>query len=97
RQEGVTLFMTLLAAFQFVLSRWTGQPDIVVGTDIANRTWQETEGLVGFFVNQVALRVNVDEPSTVRELLARVREGTLAAYAHQDVPFEQVVEALEPI
>jgi amino acid adenylation domain-containing protein/non-ribosomal peptide synthase protein (TIGR01720 family) len=97
QREGVTPFMTLIAAFQLVLGRWAGQRDVVVGADIANRTSQETESLIGFFVNQLALRTHLDPGLTVRALLARVRETMLAAYVHQDVPFEQVVEALQPV
>jgi amino acid adenylation domain-containing protein/FkbM family methyltransferase len=100
QREGVTLFMTLLAAFQTLLSRYTGQEDIVIGTPIANRTRRELEGLIGFFVNTLALRIDSSGRRsgnlTFRELLARVREVTLGAYAHQDLPFEQLVEALQP-
>jgi amino acid adenylation domain-containing protein len=94
QREGVTLFMTLLAAFQIALGRWTGQTDVVVGTDAANRTFAETESLIGFFINQLALRTSLGGNPTAREVLARVRETALGAYAHQDVPFEQVVETL---
>jgi non-ribosomal peptide synthetase component F len=96
RQEGVTLFMMLLAAFQLALSRYSGQEDIVVGTDVANRNHLETEGLIGFFINQLVLRTDLSGNPSVRELLRRVRETTLGAYDHQDVPFERLVEELSP-
>lgn len=95
RQEGVTLFMTLLAAFATFLYSYSGQSDIVVGTDVANRNYVETENLIGFFSNQLVLRVKLSEETTFRELLQSVRETTLDAYAHQDVPFEKVVKALQ--
>jgi amino acid adenylation domain-containing protein len=94
RQEGCTLFMTLLAALQIVLWRYTGQSDLVVGTPVANRGQGGTEGLIGFFVNTLALRTGLEGALTFRELLARVRETCLGAYAHQDVPFEKLVEEL---
>ncbi|MDW8319679.1 MAG: condensation domain-containing protein, partial [Anaerolineae bacterium] len=101
RREGVTLFMTLLAAFQTLLHRCANQDDICVGTPIANRTRREIEGLIGFFVNTLVLRSRFDLASspagpTFRELLKQVRETALAAYAHQDVPFETLVDALQP-
>jgi len=96
RREGVTLFMTLLAAYQIVLGRYAKQEDVVVGTDIANRNRFESEGLIGFFVNQLVLRVKLDGALSFRELIARVREVTLGANAHQDVPFEKLVEELAP-
>ena len=96
RQEGVTLFMTLLAAFQTLLYRHTGQDDIVVGTPIAGRNRAEIEGLIGFFVNTVVLRTNLAGNPSFRELLGRVREVALGAYAHQDLPFEKLVEELQP-
>ncbi len=96
QQEGITLFMTLLAAFQILLSRYTGQTDIVVGSPIANRTHAEIEGLIGFFVNVLALRTDLAGDPTVRELLSRVNTVCLEAYSQQDVPFEQLVEALRP-
>ncbi len=96
RQHGVTLFMTLLAAFQTLLYRYSAQQDILVSTGIANRTRSETEPLIGFFVNTVVLRTDFSDNPSFTHLLERVREVTLGAYAHQDVPFELVVEALEP-
>jgi hypothetical protein len=95
RHEGVTLFMTLLAAFVSLLYSYTGQQDIVVGTDVANRNRVETEDLIGFFSNQLVLRVNLSGEITFRELLGRVRETTLDAYAHQDLSFEKLVKALQ--
>ncbi|HEX8179495.1 MAG TPA: amino acid adenylation domain-containing protein, partial [Pyrinomonadaceae bacterium] len=97
RHAGTTLFMTLLAGFQALLARYTGQTDIVVGTPIANRRRSELEDLIGFFVNTLALRTDLAGRPTFRELLARVREVTLGAYAHQDVPFEKLVEELQPV
>ena len=90
RSEGATLFMTLLAAFKLLLYRYTGQTDIVVGTPVANRNQAETEGLIGFFVNTLVLRTKMSGAESFRELLGQVREVALAAYAHQDVPFETV-------
>ncbi len=97
RDEGVTLFMLLLAAYQLVLSRWSGQDEVVVGTPVAGRTQRQTEGLVGFFVNTLALRGRIDETSSFRELLAQVKETALGAYAHQELPFEKLVQALAPV
>jgi len=96
RREGATLFMTVLAALDVVLGRWSGQDDVVVGTPIAGRTRAETEGVVGLFLNNLAMRVSVSGEPSFRELLARVREATLGAYAHQDVPFERLLEELQP-
>lgn len=94
--EGVTLFMTLLAAFQTLLYRYTNQDDIVVGTDVANRNRAEIEPLIGFFVNILVLRSDLSGNPTFRELLERVCEVTLGAYAHQDLPFAKLVESLQP-
>jgi amino acid adenylation domain-containing protein len=96
QRQGVTLFMTLLAAFQTLLYRYTQQSDIVVGSPIANRNRHEIEGLIGFFVNSLVLRTNLSGSPTFLELLSRVREVALGAYAHQDLPFEKLVEELHP-
>ncbi|HEX5719380.1 MAG TPA: AMP-binding protein, partial [Thermoanaerobaculia bacterium] len=96
REQQATLFMVLLAAFATLLSRWSGEEDLVVGSPIANRNRVETEGLIGFFVNTLPLRVNLAGQLPFAGLLASVREGTLAAYGHQDLPFEKLVEALQP-
>ncbi|MBD2360526.1 TauD/TfdA family dioxygenase [Anabaena minutissima FACHB-250] len=94
RQENVTLFMTLLAGLQTLLYRYTNLDDIVVGTDIANRTQSKTELLIGFFINLLVLRTDMRGNPSFRELLQRVREVTLGAYAHQDLPFEKLVNEL---
>src|SRR5205814_1001896 len=96
REHGVTLFMTLLGAFEVLLSRYANQKDFCVGTPIANRNHADVEGLIGFFVNTLVLRANLNDDPTFTELLARVRETALGAYAHQDLPFEQLVEVLQP-
>ncbi len=96
REEEGTLFMVLLAAFKTLLARYTGQADLVVGTPVANRGRGETEGLVGFFVNTLALRTDLSGDPTFREALRRVRDTALGAYAHEELPFERVVEALHP-
>ncbi|WP_445305063.1 amino acid adenylation domain-containing protein [Microcoleus sp. Pol12B4] len=96
RQENATLFMTLLAAFKTLLYRYTGQADIPVGSPIANRNRAEIQGLIGFFVNSLVLRTDLSGTPTFRQLLARIREVSLEAYAHQDLPFEKLVEELQP-
>ncbi len=95
-QEKVTLFMTLLAVFLTLLHQYSGQDDILVGSPIANRNQPETERLIGFFVNTLVLRIYLGGNPSFRELLGRVREVTLGAYAHQDLPFEKLVEELQP-
>ncbi|WYL93618.1 MAG: non-ribosomal peptide synthase/polyketide synthase [Gloeotrichia echinulata IR180] len=96
QQQGVTLFMTLLAGFDTLLYRYTGQSDILVGTPIANRNHSEIEGLIGFFVNTLVMRTDLSADPSFSSLLVRVREMALSAYAHQDLPFEMLVEALQP-
>ena len=96
QREVATPFMVLLTAFQVLLSRYTGQDDIVVGSPIANRNRAELESLIGFFVNMLVVRTNLSEELTFREALQRVREVCLGAYAHQDLPFEKLVEELQP-
>ncbi|AUB41617.1 Glutamate-1-semialdehyde aminotransferase [Nostoc flagelliforme CCNUN1] len=96
QQEGVTLFMTLLAAFKVLLYRYTQQEDIIVGSPIANRNRSDIEGLIGFFVNTLVLRTNLSNNPNFKKLLQQVREVTLGAYAHQDLPFERLVEELQP-
>jgi amino acid adenylation domain-containing protein len=95
-KQGSTIYMCLLAIFQTLLYRYSGQTDIVTGSPIANRNRSEIESLIGFFVNALVLRTEVDGDLTVRQMIARVREVCLGAYAHQDVPFEQLVEELQP-
>ncbi|BET97144.1 amino acid adenylation domain-containing protein [Xenorhabdus taiwanensis] len=96
QRQDATLFMTLLTAWSIVLARLSGQDDIVIGTPVANRSLSELEGLIGFFVNTLPLRIKLEQCNSVANLLTYVREQTLAAYAHQDLPFEQLVEALKP-
>lgn len=96
RREDVTLFMLLLAAFQTLLHRYTGQEDILVGSPVAGRTMVETEPLIGFFLNSLVLRGDLSGDPTFREMLQRVRQTALAAYAHQELPFEKLVDALQP-
>jgi amino acid adenylation domain-containing protein len=96
REEGGTLFMVLMSAFQVLLARWSGQHDLVVGTPVAGRERQEVEGLMGCFVNTLALRGDLSGDPPFRELLRRTREASVAAFARQDVPFERVVEELRP-
>ncbi|MBR0820275.1 non-ribosomal peptide synthetase [Bradyrhizobium liaoningense] len=95
-REGVTLFMTLLAAFAVLLQRYSGQDDIVIGLPSASRDRKELEGLIGFFINSLVLRVDLSDDPSFRDLLARVRELALDAYAHQELPFEKLVEQLQP-
>ncbi|HEU5230649.1 MAG TPA: amino acid adenylation domain-containing protein, partial [Ktedonobacteraceae bacterium] len=96
RKEGVTLFMTLLAAFNVLLARYSGQYDILIGSPVANRRQLELEELIGFFVNTLVLRTDLTGNPAFLTLLQRVRETTLAAYAHQDLPFERLVETVQP-
>src|SRR5581483_4063216 len=96
KRERATLFMTLLAAFQVLLFRYSGQQDLVVGSVIANRTRPELEGLIGFFANTLALRTDLSGNPHFREVLQRVKKGALEAYDHQDLPFEKLVEELRP-
>lgn len=96
KREGCTLFMLLLAAFQTLLYRYTGQDDIVVGTPIAGRTQRDTEGLIGFFVNTLALRTDLSGEPTFRELIGRVCKVALGAYSNQEIPFEKLVAELNP-
>ncbi|MGA9768120.1 MAG: amino acid adenylation domain-containing protein, partial [Blastocatellia bacterium] len=96
RQEGATLFMVLLAGFQLLLSRYSGQRDVAIGTDVANRNRSEIEGLIGFFINQLVLRCCVDPQNSFEHLLRQVRKVTLDAYQHQDLPFEKLVDELSP-
>ncbi|MGB9181258.1 MAG: condensation domain-containing protein, partial [Pyrinomonadaceae bacterium] len=96
REAGVTLFMSLLAGFEVLLWRYTGEEDVVVGTPIANRQRTEVEGVIGFFVNTVVLRVRVRGEMRVRELLREIKEVTLSAYGHQEMPFERLVAEMRP-
>jgi amino acid adenylation domain-containing protein len=96
QRHGATLFMTLLSGWSILLARMSGQDDVVIGTPVANRQRSEIEHLIGFFVNTLALRVQLGEDPSVAQLLAQVKASTVAAYSHQDLPFEQVVEALRP-
>ena len=96
RSEGVTPFMTLLAAFQLLLGRWSGQDDFAVGSPVANRTRAETERLLGYFVNMLAFRADLSGNPTVREFLARVREVSLEAFENQEIPLEVLIPALNP-
>jgi len=96
REQAVTPFMTLLASFQMLLARYSGQDDIVVGSPIANRTRAETEELIGFFANTLVFRANFGDDPSFKDILAQVKERALGAYAHQDIPFEKLVEELRP-
>ncbi|HEX9939428.1 MAG TPA: amino acid adenylation domain-containing protein, partial [Longimicrobium sp.] len=97
RRHGATLFMTLVAGWATVLARLSGQGDVVIGTPTAGRGRQEIEGLIGFFINTLAVRVDLSGAPTVAELLGRVKERALEAQQHQDIPFEQVVELVDPV
>jgi amino acid adenylation domain-containing protein len=96
RREGATLFMTMLAAFGVLLNRYTQQRDLLIGTPIAGRTQVQTEGLIGFFVNTLPMRVDLKQAPSFRELLRQVKETTLEAFSYQDLPFEKLVEELRP-
>jgi amino acid adenylation domain-containing protein len=96
QRHGATLFMTLLAGWATLLSRFSGQDDVVIGTSFANRQRSEVEPMIGFLINTLALRVKLENDPTVAELLAQIKANTLDAYAHQDIPFEQVVEIVKP-
>jgi amino acid adenylation domain-containing protein len=96
QREGATLFITMLAAFKVLLYRYTGQEDVIVGSPIANRPQSETESLIGFFLNNLALRSDLSGEPSFREALSRVRKTALEAYANQDVPFEKLIDALRP-
>jgi amino acid adenylation domain-containing protein len=96
RREGASLFMVLVAAGAVLLRWWSGQEDLVIGTDVANRNRHETEGLIGFFINQLALRTRLVGDPSFREVLEQVRGEALGAYAHEDLPFDQLVLALNP-
>jgi len=96
RREGVTLFMTLMSAFQVLLLRYTGQEDLIVGTPVANRNRAEVEGLIGFFINTLVMRNDLSGNPSFLELMKRVQDTALGAYAHQDMPFEKLVQELNP-
>jgi acyl carrier protein len=96
RQQGATLFMTLVAAFQVLLSRYSGQEHVIVGTDLANRTSLETERLIGFFINVLPIRSDLSGDPPFDEFLRRMKDVTLGAYAHQEMPFDKIVEELQP-
>ncbi|GCF08359.1 non-ribosomal peptide synthetase [Dictyobacter arantiisoli] len=96
QQEGVTLFMILLAMFKILLHYYTGQDDLVVGTNIANRNRAETEGVIGFFVNQLVLRTHLSSDQSFRTILRKVKETALDAYVHQDLPFDLLLKELNP-
>jgi amino acid adenylation domain-containing protein len=96
REQGVTLYMTMLTAFNVLLYRYSGQEDILVGSPIANRTHRQTEDIIGFFVNTLVLRTRIQPGHSITELLKQVRQTALEAYAHQDIPFEYLVEQLNP-
>ena len=93
-KQGATLFMSLLSAFYLLLKRYTGQDDLVVGSPIANRQHEEIEGLIGLFVNTLALRARLNDQMSFNELLEQVKNTTLQGYAHQDIPFERIIDSL---
>ena len=97
RREGCALFMTLLAAFQALAARYTGQDDIVTDHRYANRNRSEVEGLIGYFINTLIFRTDLSGEPTFRDLLTRVREMSMAAFAHADLPYERLVEELKPV
>ncbi|MBC7541698.1 MAG: amino acid adenylation domain-containing protein, partial [Candidatus Sericytochromatia bacterium] len=96
RSEGITLYMALLAAFEVLLHSYSGQEDFIVGSPIANRTQEDTESLIGFFANTLPLRADVSGSPSMRQLMQRVRTVALGGFAHQDVPFETIVQAISP-
>ena len=96
RRESATLYMTLLAALQVLFYRYSGQEDFAIGSPIAGRVAKETEGLVGFLVNTLVMRAQLSDNATFRGLLGRVRQTALEAYQHQELPFEQLIDALNP-
>ena len=97
KRHGTTLYMTMLAGWAALLGRLSGQQDVVMGTPVANRGRMEIEELIGFFVNTLALRLDLSGSPRVGELLRRAKEQALAAQQHQDIPFEQVVEIIRPV
>ncbi|MGX9239672.1 condensation domain-containing protein, partial [Pantoea ananatis] len=96
-KENATVFIVLTAIFKHLLARWSGQEDIIIGTPVAGRTDYGTEGLIGFFINILVLRTEVNQDLTLRQLVARVKKTSLEAYQHQEVPFEKLVEEINPI
>jgi non-ribosomal peptide synthetase component F len=96
QREGVTPFMTLLAAFQVLLARYSGQEDVCVGSPVAGRTRAELEEMIGCFINTLVLRARPVGELSFRELVQQIREVTLGAFSHQEVPFEKLVDALRP-
>src|SRR5262249_14234740 len=96
RGHGATMFMTLLAAFEVLLSRYSGNEDIVVGTQVAGRGSKDLENLIGLFANTLVLRTAIEKKSTLRQTLNRVRETVLASHEYQDMPFERIVDELNP-
>ena len=96
QETGATLFMTLLAAYGLLLGRWAGQSDVIIGVPVAGRRRPELEGLIGYFLNSLALRLDLRPQLSFRQLVAQVKDAVLAAYDHQDVPFDKLVEELRP-